>query len=157
VSNFYGKYRGTVKGNNDLTRLGQLEVTCPAVLGDSTAWAMPCVPFAGLQEGFFMLPQVGSNVWVEFEGGNPARAIWSGCFWGVGQMPLNASTPMVHTIKTKVCEITISDTAGVTLAMGPTCSIKLAATGIEITYGANKLKLDPAMISLNGSNLQVLP
>ena len=32
--------------------------------------------------GEWALPQVGADVWVEFEQGDPDRPIWSGCFYG---------------------------------------------------------------------------
>ena len=51
---------------------------------------MPCAPFAGSGVGFFALPPVGANVWVEFEGGDPDYPIWSGCFWGAGEVPAHA-------------------------------------------------------------------
>ena len=68
--------------------LGRVQVSVPAVLGDGRlSWAMPCVPYAGSQVGFFAIPPVGANVWVEFEGGDPDYPIWSGCFWGTGEVP----------------------------------------------------------------------
>ena len=36
----------------------------------TTGWCTPCVPYAGPQVGFVMLPEVGSGVWIEFEGGD---------------------------------------------------------------------------------------
>lgn len=70
MNQFHGKYRGKVLKNQDPLSLGRLQVSVPAVLGEgSLSWAMPCVPYAGKDVGFFMLPSEGSNVWVEFEGG----------------------------------------------------------------------------------------
>ena len=37
--------------------------------------------------GFFAMPPTGANVWVEFEGGDPDYPIWTGCFWGTGEVP----------------------------------------------------------------------
>ena len=78
----YGKYRGKVQDNKDPLRLGRIRAFVPAVAPDGLNWAMPCVPYAGPQEGFLMLPPVGANVWVEFEGGDLNYPIWSGGFWG---------------------------------------------------------------------------
>ena len=47
-----------------------------------TTWALPCVPFAGINAGFFAVPAIGSAVWIEFEQGDPDYPIWAGCFWG---------------------------------------------------------------------------
>ena len=62
---------------------GRLQVQVPDVAGLAPAsWAMPCVPVAGIQNGMFALPIIGSGVWVEFEQGDPDYPIWVGCFWG---------------------------------------------------------------------------
>ena len=80
---FFGKYRGKVTRNKDPLVLGRIEVSVPSILGEGKlAWAMPCVPFAGYNAGFFAAPPINSNVWVEFEAGDPTLPIWSGCFWG---------------------------------------------------------------------------
>jgi hypothetical protein len=81
---FYGKYRGTVVNNTDPEMLGRIQAIVPAVSNVvPTSWAMPCVPVAGKQEGIFAVPQIGSGVWIEFEGGDPDKPIWVGGFWGI--------------------------------------------------------------------------
>jgi uncharacterized protein involved in type VI secretion and phage assembly len=84
---YFGKYRGTVEGNADETQRGRLLVKVPAVLGDLKVWAMPCVPYAGDAVGFYSLPKQGTGVWVEFEAGDPSYPIWTGFFWGDGELP----------------------------------------------------------------------
>ena len=80
---FYGKYRGLVMNNIDPMQMGRLMVQVPDVTGlMPSTWAMPCVPVAGVQNGMFALPMVGSGVWVEYEQGDPDHPIWVGCFWG---------------------------------------------------------------------------
>ena len=60
-------------------------VQVPDVLGETpSSWAMPCVPAAGIQAGCFIVPPIGSQVWVEFEQGDPDYPIWTGGFWGTG-------------------------------------------------------------------------
>jgi len=44
---------------------------------------MPCVPAAGIQSGAFIVPPIGSQVWMEFEQGDPDHPIWTGGFWGL--------------------------------------------------------------------------
>lgn len=89
TSRFYGKYRGKVTGTKDPKNLGRIQVEVPAVFGKGkNSWAMPCVPYAGKDIGLFTVPPKGSNVWVEFEQGDPEKeVIWSGCFWGEGELP----------------------------------------------------------------------
>ncbi len=79
----YGKYRGFVADNNDPDKLGRIKVTVPAILGQETSdWALPCMPCGGLaDQGWFCVPEVGAQVWVEFEGGDLSHPIWVGTFW----------------------------------------------------------------------------
>ena len=88
----YGKYRGLVIENLDPEQLGRVLLQVPDVLGEiPSSWAMPCVPTAGIQAGCFMVPPIGSQVWVEFEQGDPDYPVWTGCFFGsVAEVPATA-------------------------------------------------------------------
>lgn len=82
-SRYYGKYRGYVSKVDDPLKLGRIQAVVPRLLGDvPTGWAMPCTPYAGPDQGLFTVPDVGTGVWVEFEGGDLSRPIWSGMWWG---------------------------------------------------------------------------
>lgn len=95
ANRYYGKYRGLVINNIDPEQIGRVMVQVPDVLGMiPSSWAMPCVPAAGIQAGCFVVPPIGSQVWVEFEQGNPDYPIWTGGFWGlVAQVPVLATAP----------------------------------------------------------------
>jgi len=92
---YYGKYRGTVLINIDPLQIGRIMAQVPDVLGETpSSWCMPCVPAAGIQSGCFIVPPIGSSVWIEFEQGNPDYPIWSGGFWGmVADVPILATAP----------------------------------------------------------------
>ena len=91
VDRFYGKYRGLVSDNLDPLGRGRLKAQVPEVLGDvDTGWALPCAPYAGSDAGLFAVPPAGAGVWIEFEAGDVARPIWSGCWWGDGDVPDSA-------------------------------------------------------------------
>jgi hypothetical protein len=83
-------------------------------------WAMPCAPIAGIQNGMFALPLIGSGVWIEFEQGDRNHPIWVGCFWGSGaEVPAlaRATPPLIPaiTFQTPLQNgITISDLPGPT-------------------------------------------
>lgn len=83
---YYGKYRGTVIQNVDPEQRGRLQLMIPDVLGVlPSSWAEPCVPLAGPTGppmGVYMVPPIGTGVWVEFEHGDPDHPIWVGCRWG---------------------------------------------------------------------------
>jgi hypothetical protein len=80
---YYGKYRGTVMNNIDPEFRGRLLVQVPDVFGiNISSWALPCIPFGGLQSGAYVVPPLKSQVWIEFEQGDPDYPIWVGGFWG---------------------------------------------------------------------------
>jgi len=91
----YGKYRGLVIENIDPLQIGRILAQVPDVLGlIPSSWALPCVPAAGLQSGVFVVPGIGSQVWIEFEQGDPDYPIWTGGFWGlVADVPALAIVP----------------------------------------------------------------
>jgi len=165
VSEWYGKYRGKVETNVDPMQQGRLQVSVAAVLGDGKmAWAMPCVPFAGSQVGFFAIPPVGANVWVEFEGGDPDSPIWSGCFWGTGEVPASPAVADVKMLKTGSLSLTLSDmpgAGGFTLEVNPPAvstplKIVCDSSGIELSNGSSSVKLEPASVNVNNGALQVV-
>jgi hypothetical protein len=92
---YYGKYRGLVIDNVDPMQMGRIMAQVPDVFGElPTSWAMPCVPAAGIQGGVFVVPPIGSQVWIEFEQGDRDYPIWTGGFWGtVGDVPALATAP----------------------------------------------------------------
>ena len=80
---WYGKYRAFVRDNHDPERLGRLRLEIPAVLGTGkenwSEWASPCFPYGGNDDiGMFLVPEEGSAVWAEFEGGQVQYPIWTG-------------------------------------------------------------------------------
>jgi Type VI secretion system/phage-baseplate injector OB domain len=97
---YYGKYRGVISNNDDPSNLGRIKAKIPEILADmDTAWALPYAPYCGNGMGQFIIPPKGTGVWIEFEAGDISRPIWSGCFWGNGQLPKNndgiaATTPL---------------------------------------------------------------
>lgn len=145
MTDFFGKYRGKVTGNKDPNHLGRLQVSVPPVFGDGRAsWAMPCVPYAGKDIGLFMVPPVDSNIWVEFEGGDPDYPIWSGCFWGDKELPKAATVE--DPVKTQVFR-----TAGATLTISSEEKTKGISLLVEKPMVKKPLKLlyNPEGIELN--------
>ncbi len=85
----YGKYRGIVMNNVDPLGLGRIQATVPEVLGEiPTGWATPCAPTGGFIAGLLSVPMVGTGVWIEFEAGDVSRPIWTGGYWGAGEVPV---------------------------------------------------------------------
>ncbi|MGO4700726.1 phage baseplate assembly protein V [Dyella sp. 2RAB6] len=129
MTTYYGKYRGTVLQNVDPEQLGRIQATVPDVSGLlPTSWAMPCVPFAGKQNGVYLVPQIGAGVWIEFEQGDPDYPIWTGGFWGIAaEVPAlalagNPASPSV------VLQSGLQNTISISDLPGPTGGILLKAT-----------------------------
>jgi hypothetical protein len=93
---YYGLYRGTVINNIDPMMMGRILVTVPDV-GSVTpsTFVNPCVPMAGKQQGVFMVPEIGSQVWIQFEAGDPDHPVWMGGSWpNTGFVPTAALAPV---------------------------------------------------------------
>lgn len=157
---FYGKYRGTVTNNIDTDNLGRMQVNVPAVHGGGQlAWAMPSVPYAGMQNCFYAIPPIKANVWVEFEGGDKNHPIWSGCFWGKGEVPSTATStqpviPHFALQTTGQTTFLLSDnpTDGITLKLISGASIAINATGIKIDNGMGaSIELVGPSVKINGT------
>ena len=168
---FYGKYRGTVMNNIDPMQMGRIQAIVPDVLGPiPTSFAMPCVPITGKQMGTFMLPQIGSGVWIEFEQGNPDYPIWTGGYWGLAaELPLaalagNPASPSLILQSALQNGVIISDlppsppppvmppvptTGGIILRSTTGASIVVNDAGIFISNGKG------AIISMMGPNILV--
>ncbi|MDD5094275.1 MAG: phage baseplate assembly protein V [Dehalococcoidia bacterium] len=158
---FFGKYRGTVANNVDPMQQGRIQVNCPSVLGDGQmSWAMPCSPYAGSSVGLFTIPPAGANVWVEFEEGEPDYPIWSGCFWGTGEVPASPAIAEMKVFKTDTATITINDTpgaGGIKIETTAGMKIEISATGIEINNGSGaSIKLQGNKVTINDSALEVM-
>lgn len=167
TTKYLGKYRATVISNIDPMRKGRIQVQVPDVHGETpSTWAMPCVPVAGIQTGFFTTPPIGAGVWVEFEQGDPDYPIWVGGFWGEA-----AETPtLANTVPPALFGITMQTTLqnGVVISdtPGPTggIMIKSAAgatlivndTGIYIQNGKGaSITLVGASVAINETALVV--
>ena len=156
----FGKYRGMVLNNIDPLQTGRLQIQVPDVAGLIPAtWAMPCTPIAGIQNGMFALPIIGSGVWVEFEQGDPEFPIWVGCFWGsAAEIPaLALLTPPVTpaiTFQTPLQNgITISDlpgpTGGIFIKTATGTSLIVNDTGIYMQNGKG------AMLNMVGPTVDI--
>lgn len=160
MTQYFGKYRGKVVNNIDPMSQGRVQVSVPAVLGDGQmSWAMPCAPYAGSGVGFFTVPPVDANVWVEFEGGDANFPILAGCFWGSGEAPASPAVPFKKVLKTDTATLTLDDTpgaGGVTIELTSGMKISMTLQGIEIDNGmGGKLKLSGPQVSINDGALEV--
>ena len=163
---YFGKYRGEVTNPLDPQGMGRVQVSVPDVLGKGQmAWAMPCSPWAGPGIGFFAIPPRKAKVGVEFERGEPDYPIWSGGFWGLGEAPTTPGPQQMLTralvgdnFKVEVLDIPGAPTLTVSVALATgEAKIEADASGMTLTWGKSTVKLSLDGVSINGSNLKVLP
>jgi phage baseplate assembly protein gpV len=151
---FYGKYRGVVVDVDAATM--RIKANVPAVLpGVPTGWCAPCVPYAGPQVGFLMLPEVGSGVWIEFEGGDVSFPIWTGCYWNSGDVP-SLSSADVKSIVTSAGTLSFDNNgSSVTLQDSAQHSLVLDSSGATVTADAGKIEVGASGVSVNSGALEV--
>ena len=152
---FYGKYRGTVTEVDAATM--RLKANVPAVLpGAPTGWCAPCVPYAGPKVGFLMLPEVGSGVWIEFEGGDTSYPVWVGCYWRDGEKPDDATATVKAIVTAGKSKLLFDDDAKtITLADSNNNTVTLSSDGITLQRGANKVVVSDGNVSVNDGAVEV--
>ncbi len=161
---FYGKYRGTVLNNVDPMQIGRVQVMVPDVASLlPSSWAMPSFPISGKQMGSYMIPQIGTGVWVEFEQGNPDYPIWTGCWFGsAAELPVlalagNPASPNIVLQTSLQNCIVVSDlpgpTGGIMLKSTTGAMIIVNDTGIYIQNGkgASLVMVGPSVTINNGA------
>jgi hypothetical protein len=149
---YLGKYRGTVINNVDPERRGRIQAIVPDVSTViPTTWAMPCIPVAGLQMGFFTVPLIGAGVWIEFEQGDPDYPIWTGCFWGTA-----AEVPSTAAISTPGAPVTIQETplkSAIVLSDVPIPP--MLAGGIMLKSGASSIVVGPDGVTITAPKIEI--
>jgi hypothetical protein len=135
----HGKYRGKVVNNIDPLMEGRIIALVPAISELPLTWATPCVPYAGRGVGFFAVPPIGANVWIEFEGGDPGKPIWTGCFWGKGEVPAQPAVPTTKVFKTELITLSFNDL---------TAELKLE---VKSPTGLQTVVMDPSGIKLSSN------
>src|SRR2546423_8170396 len=149
---YYGKYRGQVTDNDDPDNLGRVKAKVPHLLRDEeTGWALPAFAYGGASEqGFFVVPDVGAGVWIEFEGGDLSYPIWSGTWYTSGAIPEGAK-PAQKVLKTKSGhKIVLDDDAGtLEITDSNSNSVKMDSSTVTVKAGgATKVVIDAPQIEV---------
>ena len=147
----YGKHRGKVTANLDPLSRGRVLVNVPSVMGTASNWALPAVPFTGVQAGFYVVPPVQANVWVEFEEGDKDRPIWCGGFWDTGTVPtaaLTPSAPVAHVL------IQTTNQNVIHVCDGPLPPL-LTAGGIVLSSGKSTITIGPDGVKITAPRIEL--
>jgi len=84
----YGVVVGVVTDNQDPDKLGRVKVALPWLAPDAeSAWARIATLMAGAGRGTFYLPEVGDEVLVAFEHGDPDYPYVLGALWNGQDLP----------------------------------------------------------------------
>ena len=152
-SRFYGKYRGVVTDVDESTM--RIKASVPSVLPTTgTGWCMPCVPYAGPQVGVLMLPEVGSGVWIEFEGGDVSYPVWVGMYWHTGEIPSQASAT-VKSIVTAAGSIAMDNAGSITLTDAQQNTVVLDSSGVTSTSGSSSVAIGASGVNVNNGAFEV--
>jgi uncharacterized protein involved in type VI secretion and phage assembly len=113
--------------------------------------------------GTFMVPQIGSGVWIQFEGGDPDQPVWTGGWWGSpAEVPALAlagvpGDPNIVLQSALQNAVVISDlpgpTGGIMLKSTTGAMIIVNDTGIYIQNGkgASIVMVGPTVTINNGA------
>lgn len=182
---FFGLYPAKVVDLKDPSNMGRVKVMLPWSPDSGgeqyTAWARLATLMAGAGRGTWFVPDVGDEVLVGFEAGDPRRPYVVGALWNGKDHPPEAmdagganARKVIHSRNGVV--ITLDDTDGhetltlttpggqtMTLKDGPGSvevkdsngnSVKLEASGITVTSSA-KVTVNASMAEISASQLTV--
>jgi uncharacterized protein involved in type VI secretion and phage assembly len=154
---FYGIYRGIVTDNDDPNSLGRIQAQVPAVFGSVTSgWCMPCVPYAGDQVGLAFLPEIGSGVWIAFEGGDVSYPVWVGGYWRGSEMPSDVAPDVKVIVTSSSLELKLDDGgSSITLSDSNGNTVTLDSSGITVANGSQQVVVSSSSVSVNSGALEV--
>lgn len=149
-SRHYGKYRGLVTDVDDPEKMGRIKAQVPEIYQEEESpWASPVVPFAGAQHGLVAIPEVGDGVWIELEGGDPSRPIWTGCWWGSGELPSPGGIQTRVLVTTAGHKLILDDEKKeIHLLHSGGAEMKMTGSDITLTIGQSEVKMTGDQISL---------
>jgi hypothetical protein len=153
----FGKYRGIVRNISDPLNQCRIKASVPAIYDDvDSPWALPSFPFAGAQHGLVLLPEVGDGVWLEFEGGDISRPIWSGCWFASGQRPPPQGQKARLLATSAGHQVLIDeDRNEIVLRHAGGAEIRLSATGVTLSMLPCVLEITSTEITLNNGMVKV--
>ncbi len=147
-----------VVNNNDPEGLGRVQVQYPwqKPIGETTPFIRLSSTAAGAGQGFFMVPEIGDEVVVDYEGGNAESPIVQGSLYNASSVPESFKSGNNHlkAIKTRSGnQVTLNDADGsVTIADPSGNTIVMGGNG-EITINApNKITFSSTDINIEASN-----
>lgn len=150
-----GLFAAVVTDNDDPEHACRVKVEVPELLAGATGWCLPALPYTGDGAGLAVVPPVGTQVWVQWPGGDLSGApVWSGGTYsggspvdGAGPDTLIVLTPGGHRIElsdggqavTVTCSqgpVVTLDASGITIDDGQGATITMQGPKVDINSGA---------------------
>jgi uncharacterized protein involved in type VI secretion and phage assembly len=78
INRLFGVYPAVVVNAQDPMQRGRLLLKLPVVSTTAEAWALASAPYVDGTMGSIRLPPPSSEVWVQFEAGDPSKPVWVG-------------------------------------------------------------------------------
>lgn len=147
LGRYYSTYRAIVINNNDELNMNRVHVYIPSVQNGIKIWALPkSTTIGGCFHGLKLTtPLVGEVVYIEFEGGDPLRPLWSYHGWATGETPddlkdnnsIGLVTPEGNKIFIKDVDgelyIQTNSKVNISILEGP--SLKMTQKGFTFNFG----------------------
>ena len=147
LGRYYSTYRASVINNNDELNMNRVHVYIPSVQNGIKIWALPkSTTIGGCFHGLKLTtPLVGEVVYIEFEGGDPLRPLWSYHGWATGETPddlkdnnsIGLVTPEGNKIYIKDVDgelyIQTNSKVNISILEGP--SLKMTQKGFTFNFG----------------------
>lgn len=143
-----------VTENHDPKGLGRVRVKFRWQASGSTPWIRLIASHGGSGKGFYFIPEVGEEVWVDFEGGNPeAPYVLGTTYNGNAKTNFGDSANNIKAIKTRSGHvIRLDDSSGsesITITDKAGNIITLDTAGKNISISA------PETITVNAKNISI--
>lgn len=162
---------GVVFGLDDPLRLGRVLVRFPLLEGWVSFWAKLVVPMAGALQGTFFRPQVGDEVLVAFEQGEPRRPYILGSLWNEVDPPPPAAADIENNIRVIVSAsghvVRFDDTPGaqkievitgngehrvVLEGAGEKILVESDRGDVEVRAGGGRVRIEAATVEVKASS-----
>lgn len=142
LGRYYSSYRAYVTKNVDPQGQGRIKVCVPEVNG-VILWAISKGQHGGFNSGFkYLTPAIGDIVWVEFEGGDLSKPIWSYYGWAQGEIPIELHDPNVMGFVTPNGNVVTLDESDNHLDIYVKGSISVHCDGIVDISSANQVRIN---------------
>lgn len=138
---FFGPWPGRVR-MVDPTGLSRVKVEVPAVSSHMLPnWAQLRGSNWGLTEGITLTPEIGTEVWVTFLGGDPNFPFWEPGPTTAINRPASMGRPGLRSLETKLWLVEVDDTTGMMTITDKARMNKLTLTAVGVAMLAATLQV----------------